>query len=198
MSPASAVGGRHALSVPSLPPGASPLADSPALFEATLARRMACFAYEAVVLFGIGLIPGAIGALLVRLLGAEAAWHGEGTLRLIAFAVYGVYFVWFWSRNGQTLPMQTWHIRVVTEAGMPLTQPLALARYLLACAWVAPGWLVGTLAGWRGWAMLAAVGVNVVLYALATGLRRDGRFWHDAVCRTRLVVWHAAAARRAA
>ena len=201
MSPASPAGGRRTFSMPSPPAGAThlpDLPDLPDLLEATLARRMACFAYEAMILFGVGLIPGAVGALLVRLLGAEAAWHGEGALRLIAFVVYGVYFVWFWSKSGQTLPMQTWHIRVVTEAGRPLTQPLALARYLLACAWVAPGWLAGTLAGWRGWAMLAAVGANVVLYALGTRLRRDGRFWHDAVCHTRLVVWHASAARRAA
>ena len=159
---------------------------------------MACFAYEAVILFGVGLIPGAIGALFVRLLGADAAWHGEGALRMIAFVVYGVYFVWFWSNGGQTLPMQTWHVRVVTEAGAPLTQAHALARYLLACAWVAPGWLIGTLADWHGWAMLAAVVANVVLYALAARLRRDGRFWHDVACRTRLVVWRAAAARHTA
>ena len=87
MSPASAAGGRRTLSMPSPPDGAVPLADLPDLPAATLARRMACFAYEAVILFGVGLIPGAIGALFVRLLGAEAAWHGEGALRLIAFVV---------------------------------------------------------------------------------------------------------------
>ena len=162
------------------------------LRDAPLTRRMACFAYEAMILFGVGLIPGAVGALLVRLLGAETARHEEGALRAIAFVVYGVYFVWFWSKSGQTLPMQTWHVRVVTDSGARLTQPRALARYLLACAWVVPGWAVGTLAGWRGWPMLAAVGANAVLYAVAAGLRRDGRFWHDVVCRTRLVAWHAA------
>ena len=192
MSVASPLGVR----APTAPP---PQADAvQVLRDAPLARRMACFAYEAMILFGVGLIPGAVGAVFVRLLGAEAAWHEESVLRVIAFVIYGVYFVWFWSKSGQTLPMQTWHVRVVTASGARLTQARALARYLLACAWVAPGWAVGTLAGWRGWPMLAAVGANVVVYAAAALLRRDGRFWHDVVCRTRLVVWHAAAARRAA
>jgi uncharacterized RDD family membrane protein YckC len=154
-----------------------------------LGRRMASFVYEAMMLFGVGLVPGAIGAVFVRLLGAEAAWHVEGTLRAIAFVVYGVYFVWFWSRSGQTLPMQTWRIRVVTRGGAALTQRRALARYLLACAWLLPGWLAGTLAGWRGWPMLAAVGANVVVYAGLALARRDRQFWHDAACGTRLVVW---------
>ena len=154
-----------------------------------LTRRMASLAYEAMILFGIGLVPGAIGALFVRLLGPEGAWHAETALRAIAFLVYGIYFVWCWSTGGQTLPMQTWHLRIVTREGRPLTQRCALARYLLAWAWVVPGWLVASLAGWHGWAMLAAVGVNVVVYAALALARPDRQFWHDAACGTRLVAW---------
>lgn len=152
-----------------------------------LARRMASLAYEAMILFGIGLVPGAVGALFVRLLGPEGAWHAETALRGIAFLVYGIYFVWCWSAGGQTLPMQTWHLRVVTRDGAPLTQRRALARYLLAWAWVLPGWVVASLAGWHGWAMLATVGGNVVVYAALTLARPDRQFWHDAACGTRLV-----------
>lgn len=164
----------------------------------SLARRMACFAYEALILFGIGLVPGAVGAFFVRVLGPEGAWHAEGALRVIAFLVYGVYFTWCWSRSGQTLPMQTWRIRIVTAQGGALTQRRALARYLLACAWVAPGWLAGTLLGLRGWAMLGCVAVNIACYALLALARRDRQFWHDAMCGTRLVSWQARPAGAAA
>jgi uncharacterized RDD family membrane protein YckC len=163
---------------------AARLAATPAL-----ARRMASFVYEAMILFGLGLVPGTIGALSVRLLGAEDAQAAEGTLRAIAFVFYGIYFVWFWSNSGQTLPMRTWHLRLVTRDGRPLTQRRALARYLLACAWMLPGWLAGMLAGWRGWPVLAAVGVNIVAWAALALARRDRQFWHDAACGTRLVVW---------
>ena len=161
----------------------------------SLARRLACLAYEALMLFGIGLVPGAAGALLVRVLGAEGAWQVEGALRAFAFVVYGSYFVWFWSSSGQTLPMQTWHIRVVTEAGCRLTRRHALMRFLLACAWVLPGWLVASLAGWHGAPVLAAVGVNIAAYAVLTLVLRERQFWHDVVGGTRLVVCARAQAR---
>ena len=71
----------------------------------SLRRRMACFVYEGMMLFGIGLIPGAIGALFVALTGHAHPLQSEAALRVIAFVIYGIYFTWFWSRRGQTLPM---------------------------------------------------------------------------------------------
>ena len=111
----------------------------------SLRRRMACFIYEGMILFGIGLIPGAVGALFVALTGQTHPLQSETTLRVFAFVIYGVYFTYFWSRRGQTLPMQTWHIRVVTTAGDKLSQPRALARYFAACLWFAPAALIASI-----------------------------------------------------
>jgi len=149
----------------------------------SLKRRMASFVYEALILFGIGLIPGAIGAVFVAVTGRE---HGL-ELRYIAFVIYGIYFTWFWSRRGQTLPMQTWRIRVVTAAGRPLSQWHALARYLAAWAWIAPAALIAAVNGWAGAQKLAAIGVGIVAYALLALLHPQRQFWHDALCGTRLV-----------
>jgi uncharacterized RDD family membrane protein YckC len=91
----------------------------------SLSRRMACFVYEGLILFGIGLIPGAIGALFVALTGHQHPLQSDAALRVITFVIYAVYFSWFWSARGQTLPMQTWHIRVVTTSGEALTQARA-------------------------------------------------------------------------
>jgi uncharacterized RDD family membrane protein YckC len=169
------------------------LADAP-LRAPSLKRRMACFVYEALILFGIGLIPGAIGALFVAVTGRE---HGV-ELRYIAFIVYGLYFTWFWSRRGQTLPMQTWRIRVVTAAGLPLTQWHALARYFAAWAWIAPAWALARLNGWAGKEMFAAIGVGIVAWALLALLHPQRQFWHDALCGTRLVDAPAPEGKRAA
>ncbi len=54
-------------------------------------------------------------------------------LQAFLFVVFGVYFVWFWSK-GQTLAMKTWGIRIVDRFGRSLTQGRALLRYLLS--WV--------------------------------------------------------------
>lgn len=153
----------------------------------SLSRRMACFVYEGMILFGIGLIPGAIGALFVALTGHQHPLQSDTALRLITFTIYAVYFSWFWSVRGQTLPMQTWHLRVVTAQGQPLTQPRALMRFVASCAWFAPAALLASVNGWTRWQGLAAIAVGVVGYALLSLLHPQRQFWHDALCATRLI-----------
>ncbi len=153
----------------------------------SLSRRMACFVYEGLILFGLGLIPGAIGALFVALTGHQHPLQSDTALRVITFTIYAVYFTWFWSVRGQTLPMQTWHIRVVTVQGQPLTQPRALMRFLASCAWFAPAAVLASVNGWTRWQGLGAIAVGVIAYALLTLLHPQRQFWHDAVCGTRLI-----------
>ena len=159
-----------------------------AVFAApSLSRRMACFVYEGLILFGIGLIPGAIGALFVALTGHQHPLQSDAALRVITLAIYAVYFSWFWSARGQTLPMQTWHIRVVTTRGAPLSQPRALMRFIASCAWFAPATLLASINGWTRWQGLASVAVGVIAYALLALLHPQRQFWHDALCGTRLI-----------
>ncbi len=152
-----------------------------------LTRRMASFVYEGLLLFGIGLLPGALGALFVTLTGHQHPLQTDGALRAITFIIYAVYFSWFWSVRGQTLPMQTWHIRVVTVEGRPLSQRRALARFIASCAWFAPAALLAALNGWTRWQALAAAAVGVVAYALLARLHPRQQFWHDELCGTQLI-----------
>ncbi|NUZ06155.1 RDD family protein [Piscinibacter koreensis] len=167
----------------------SVVAGAPPAFGPTpgLARRMACFVYEAMLLFGIGLIPGAVGAWFVAQTEHQHPLQSDAALRVYAFVFYGVYFTWFWSRRGQTLAMQTWRIEVVTADGKRLSQARALMRYLAACMWFLPGTLYAQVNRLPPWQSLAAVGAGIVLYALLTLLQREHQFWHDVVCGTRLV-----------
>jgi uncharacterized RDD family membrane protein YckC len=77
----------------------------------------------------------------------------------------GVYFVWQWTRGGQTLPMKTWRLRLVTREGAPLTLRHGVARFLLAVAG------------------LALFGIGYA-WALAD---RDRQFLHDRLAGTRIV-----------
>ena len=158
-----------------------------ALMAPSLKRRMASFVYEGLLLFGIGLIPGAIGALFVALTGHQHPLQSDTALRVITLAIYAVYFTWFWSVRGQTLPMQTWHIKVVTAQGAPLSQARALLRFIAACAWFAPAALIASLNHWTRWQGLGAIAVGVVAYALLALLHPQRQFWHDALSGTQLI-----------
>lgn len=153
----------------------------------SLKRRMASFVYEGLLLFGIGLIPGALGTLFLALTGRYHPLQSDTSLRVITLLVYAVYFSWFWSKRGQTLPMQTWHIKVVTDRGEPLSQARALMRFMLACAWFAPAAVISSFNNWNKWQALTAIAVGVIGYALLALAHPLRQFWHDALCGTRLI-----------
>lgn len=159
-----------------------------ALAAPGLGRRMAAFVYEGMLLFGIGLIPGAIGALFGALTGQQHPLQSDTALRTLTLLIYAMYFTWFWSARGQTLAMQTWHIRVVTRDGRPLTQRRALLRFVASCAWFAPAAALAAFNGWARWEALSAVAIGVIAYALLALLHPQRQFWHDALCGTRLVM----------
>jgi len=154
----------------------------------SLARRMACFVYEATLLFGLALIPGVLGTVFLAQTGQRHPLQSDTALRLYAFVLYGVYFVWLWSRRGQTLAMQTWRIRLVTAAGASLSQARALARYLACCAaWFGPATLTSSALHWPPGRSLGAVAAGIAGWALLALLEPERQFWHDRLCGTRLV-----------
>jgi uncharacterized RDD family membrane protein YckC len=126
-----------------------------------LARRMACALYDMLL----------VAALVLVATFPFLAFAGDATqgfrrhlLQAYVIAVVGAYFVGFWSRGGQTLPMKTWRIRLVRTDGGAVDAGRALRRYLFA--------LLGTVAAGIGF-----------LWAL---LDRDGQFLHDRLAGTRL------------
>ena len=151
---------------------------------------MAAFVYEGLLLFGIGLIPGAIGALFTALSKSEHPPSHDALLRVITLTIYAIYFTSYWSSRGQTLPMQTWQIRVVTLAGGPLSIAQAFLRFVASCVWFAPAVLLSGWNGWTRWQGLVAVAVGVVAYALLALAHPRRQFWHDALCGTQLVTQH--------
>ncbi|MDE2397186.1 MAG: RDD family protein, partial [Burkholderiales bacterium] len=73
-----------------------------------LGRRLACFVYEGLLLFGVVMVAGLVYGVAI---GQRDPQVGHSGLQALLFAVIGAYFIWFWSRSGQTLAMKTWRIR---------------------------------------------------------------------------------------
>ena len=152
----------------------------------TVLRRLACFVYEGVLLFGVVMVAGFAYSTLTQ---QRHALSGTTGLQIVVFVVLGIYFAGFWSRTGQTLAMQTWQIRLVSASGERVPLRRAVARYLLSWLWFLPALLALYLAGLKGSGpVFGALTAGVFAYAALAWLRPDRQYWHDAVCRTRLVM----------
>src|SRR6267143_4222535 len=82
-----------------------------------IGRRVLSMLYESLIVFAVAFFAG---------LAFYGATHGRlsGNTRLVfqlyLFLVLGAYFIACWSRGGQTLPMQTWKMRVVRPDNLPI------------------------------------------------------------------------------
>jgi len=93
-------------------------------------------AYELLLLLGVIFFTALAFLLLAQSL--DEIWR-RPLLQISVFTVCGLYFVWLWRHAGQTLPMKTWHLRLVSASGGPVSTKQALVRYVLACTLIAPG-----------------------------------------------------------
>lgn len=149
----------------------------------SLARRLSCWFYEGVLLFGVVFISGYLFSALSQTRHALDNRHG---LQAFVFLVMGLYFTWFWHK-GQTLAMKTWHLRLVDKHGLPLSQQRALARYFLSWVWLLPPLV---LAQWLSLSALQSIGacaVWVLCWALLSRFQKDHQYWHDQWASTRLI-----------
>lgn len=157
----------------------------PAATPPGLARRLAAFLYDGVLLFGVVFFTGFLYSVLTR---QQHALQGRTGMGIVLFLVIGLYFVGFWTRSGQTLAMKTWHLRVVDSHGLPLGWGRALLRYCFAWLWFLPAlvsvWALG-LHG--GGAIVGSLITGVAAYALIARLHPQRQFLHDAICGSRVI-----------
>ena len=128
----------------------------------SIKRRLASMFYEVLLVSAILFIAGFVFAV--------ATHNAQSPLVRFAFQAYlalvaGMYFIAFWLRGGQTLPMKTWHLRLVKADGGPIDAKQAALRYLLALISV----------------FLLGFGIIWAIFD------RDRQFWHDRMAGTRIV-----------
>lgn len=161
----------------------SPASSEPTMVAPSLRRRMACWLYEGMLLFGVVFIAGYLFGALSQTRHALDNRHG---LQAFVFLVLGIYFTWFWSR-GQTLAMKTWHVRLVDLQGRAVSQSRALARYVLSWLWFLPPLFLRAI-----WDLpapeVAVLSMGwIAIWALLSRFHPQRQFLHDALAGTRLV-----------
>lgn len=147
-------------------------------------RRLIAMVYELLLAFAALFLPFLVFEFAVGASHAAIAEHGRQAL---AFLVLGAYFIHQWSRNGQTLAMQTWRLRVTLAGGAPVPPARAALRYLLAWLWVLPALVASALLGLQHWHALGAIAIGIGAWSLTAFLDRDRQFLHDRLAGTRLV-----------
>jgi uncharacterized RDD family membrane protein YckC len=140
--------------------------------------------YEGVLLFGVVAVAEAAFAITFNQRNAIYMRTEAGAW---LFFVIGIYFIWCWIRGGQTLPMKTWRIRVVTKDGAPLGPWRALLRYILAWMWFVPGWAVAKFIDAQGWMLVLPTIANIAICASYSVFDKERQFLHDRFAGTRLI-----------
>jgi len=151
---------------------------------ASLKHRLICMVYEAVLLFGVFFAADFLFDVLTQS-------HNESTLRhwrqFYLFIVIGTYFTYFWRNGGQTLPMQTWHIKLVSSELKTPTRTQVWLRYCLSWMWFLPALGVNYLFEIKQWPGIAVFFIGIALWALTTKLDKNGQFLHDKLAGTQLI-----------
>jgi uncharacterized RDD family membrane protein YckC len=130
---------------------------------AGLRTRILSMTYEAILVAGLLVIAT---AFFIAIFGDSREQPLRAVLQLYLLLIVGIYLVWSWTDERRTLPMRTWHMRLVDRRGHCPNLRRAITRYLVA--------VLG----------IAACGVGL-LWAL---IDPERQFLHDRIAGTRLAL----------
>jgi uncharacterized RDD family membrane protein YckC len=158
----------------------------------SLKRRMACWLYEGMLLFGVmvssGLVYFVAAYWLTGLAPADMNVHPQlkSGLQASSFLVLGLYFIWMW-RRGQTLAMKTWRIQIVEATGQKISHKTAFKRYVASWIWFIPPLAVSSALGLSVIELTVLTLGWVAIWGVLSRFHPQGQFWHDAFAGTRLI-----------
>lgn len=139
---------------------------------AGLFRRFAAIFYDFLMLIAVLIMAGFI-ALMFGFLPVQTEnptkdmtyWLVQIGYEIYKFVICYFFFVYPWMRNGQTLGMQAWKIKVVNLDGTNLSYKTASIRFFVAIL----SWITLGFGFWRAM------------------FDKEKRTWHDVLSQTRLV-----------
>jgi len=129
--------------------------------SASLFCRIAAALYDALLIGGIF----AVLTFIIVIMRGHAVPPGNPAFRLALAAAAIFYFTGFWVKGGQTPGMKTWHVKLESVDGTPVSWRSAALRFAAGCV------------------SIAVLGLGF-LWALVDA---DRQAWHDRIAATRLV-----------
>jgi len=150
----------------------------------TIKRRLISMVYESLLGFAVLFLPFLVFEIVTRASHTQLVEHLRQAL---AFLVLGFYFIHQWSRDGQTLAMKTWRMKLLGANGGGVSPRVAAVRYLLSWMWILPALIVALALDLHRWQALGAVFAGILLWSLTAFLDKDRQFLHDKLAGTRMV-----------
>ena len=148
------------------------MSGNPTFARPSLLRRLAAITYDTFLVLPLIMVSVAIGLGLRTASGlaphdnTQVSILGASLVQLIALTTVAAFFSYFWLKNGQTLSMQAWRIKLVSSSGGAIHFHQAIIRCLAAVLSVA------CLGSGYWWCLLDA----------------RGRTWHDHLSGTELLL----------
>ena len=153
-------------------------------------RRVSCCLYEQLVLLGVIALTFLAPNLLLGILFGAAlpSW----LTFIYLYAVLGIYFVWYWTKSGQTLAMQTWRVRLIGDGGYQATKRQAFWRYVFGSLWLIPCVLLQWVFHFEKWQIVEMLfTIALFIWPLSIYLDRQNSLYRqslpDRLAGTRLV-----------
>lgn len=153
------------------------MTDTQSLPSPSLLRRLAAMVYDLLLVIALVAVINAIAlGILVKVTSGEQQTLGPHLVQLLTALTIVGFFSLFWIKNGQTLGMQAWRIKLVDFDGSPPT----LGKCVVRCCGAALS--------------VACLGLGY-LWCMVD---RNNRYWHDYLSRTELVLLPKASTPKAA
>ena len=106
--------------------------ESSLITKATFIKRLMAMLYDTLICAALMLVTtGIYTAITYEFTGAEST-SGDPLLSSILFITLYLFFAYFWTRSGQTLGMQVWHLRIQNEDSTSISWLQALLRFIMA------------------------------------------------------------------
>ena len=146
----------------------------------TIKRRIALNLYEMLVLFGVLAFTFLVPHLIIGVLFEVTA--PSAILMAHVYLVLAFYFMWYWTKTGQALAMQTWRIQLVNVDGAIMKRSQALMRFAIGSLWLIPAALLlfinikmNPTASMGGSVSIIFFSINLFLWPLSAILDRKNR-----------------------
>jgi len=101
-------------------------------------RQLLAIFYDAWLLAAVFMVASAITLPFTH---GKPVEPGNPFMTTYIFFVWYGFYAWFWTHGGQTLGMRSWKIKLITDAGEPLSLWHALLRFITGI----PAWTLITI-----------------------------------------------------